>query len=613
MSPGEYSRDPVSRPLGDFPPMNRTDGTKRHDAAVPQSKKFGIVSEMDSGTLHSRSSSLIKRNATATLGFRFMISASSQYHRLSNLKAALIFSAATLLSLSPGRAVNYERSDMVPPRLVREFRGVWIATVANIDWPSESGLSTASQQQELLGILDRAVQLKLNAVIFQVRPACDAMYASSLEPWSEYLTGTMGRAPVPFYDPLAFALDQAHRRGLELHAWFNPYRALHKSHAGGVSPNHISRTRPQLVKRCGDYLWLDPGEREVQDYALSVVMDVVKRYDIDGVHFDDYFYPDRGEAGADPDFPDNASWMKSGMAGKMSRDDWRRGNVNAFIERVYNSIKAAKPWVKFGVSPHGIWRPGHPPQIKGFDSYARIYADSRKWLATGWVDYFAPQLYWPIESREQNFPLLLNWWAQQNLKSRHLWPGLAAYKAEEWAPEEIPNQIRLARKQFGVTGCALFNASSLYHNQPLMEKLKHELNTESALMPASPWLSTSRPANPVLSMSGLARGQLRLWIGESSLDLPSRWWLLQTCSDGKWTTEILPGATRIKVFDNAQPDVIAVTRIDRFGNASEATVLKKQTSAPDAHEIRPAMAPVPPEKKKPVKSLNSPHEHSGKQ
>jgi uncharacterized lipoprotein YddW (UPF0748 family) len=542
-----------------------------------------------------------------------MIPASSHNHRLPSLKFALIFSSITLLFTSSARDVIYERSDMIPPRPAREFRGVWIATVANIDWPSESGLSTAAQQQELLTLLDRALQLKLNAVIFQVRPACDAMYASPLEPWSEYLTGTMGRAPVPFYDPLAFAVDQAHRRGLELHAWFNPYRALHKSHAGGVSPNHISRSRPQLVKRCGDYLWLDPGEREVQNYALSVVMDVVKRYDIDGVHFDDYFYPDRGEAGADPDFPDNASWLKSGMAGKMSRDDWRRGNVNTFIERAYDSIKAAKPWVKFGVSPHGIWRPGHPPQIKGLDSYARIYADSRKWLANGWIDYFAPQLYWPIDSREQNFPLLLNWWAQQNLKGRHLWPGLAAYKAEEWAPEEIPNQIRLSRKQFGVTGWALFNASSLYHNQPLMEKLRQEINPEPALVPASPWLSTSPPAKPGLSTSGLAGGHLRLWIAESSLDPPSRWWLLQTCSAGKWTSEILPAATRTKAFDTAQPDVIAVTRIDRFGNASEATVLKKRTSLPATPEITPAKAPVPREKKKPAKPVNSPHERAGKQ
>jgi uncharacterized lipoprotein YddW (UPF0748 family) len=541
-----------------------------------------------------------------------MICSRPRRTRLSNASALLICCLATLLPASPGRAVNYERSDLVPPRPPREFRGLWVATVANIDWPSESGLSTTAQQQELLTILDRAAQLKLNAVIFQVRPACDAMYASTIEPWSEYLTGAMGRAPVPFYDPLAFAVEQAHRRGLELHAWFNPYRALHKSHAGGVSPNHITKTRPQLAKRCGDYLWLDPGEREVQDYTLSVVLDVVKRYDIDAVHFDDYFYPDRGEAGTEPDFPDDASWRRSGMAGRMSRDDWRRQNVNTFIERVYDSIKATKPWVKFGVSPHGIWRPGHPASVKGQDAYARLYADSRKWLANGWLDYFSPQLYWPIDSREQSFPALLSWWSQQNLNHRHLWPGLAAYKAGDWAPDEIPGQIRLIRKQPGATGFALFNASSLLHNRSLMDQVRQEVNLEPALVPASPWLSTSRPANPALFLSGLASGHLRLWIGESSSDPPSRWWLLQTCTDGRWTTEILPATTRARIFDDARPDVIAVTRIDRFGNASGATVLARSTGTTRPPEASPAQAPESRKSKPPPRPLKSPHEYSGK-
>jgi uncharacterized lipoprotein YddW (UPF0748 family) len=182
-------------------------------------------------------------------------------------------------------------ASLTPPKPEREFRGVWIATVDNIDWPSKKDLSTAEQKAELIVLLDRAAKLKLNAVIFQVRPQCDALYASQFEPWSEFLTSQMGKAPSPFWDPLAFVIAEAHKRGLELHAWFNPYRALHPAAKGPVSANHISKAKPQLVRSYGKYLWLDPGEREVQEHSLAVVMDVVKRYDVDGIHFDDYFYP----------------------------------------------------------------------------------------------------------------------------------------------------------------------------------------------------------------------------------------------------------------------------------------------------------------------------------
>src|SRR5215510_6533664 len=191
-----------------------------------------------------------------------------------------------------GAAVSYRPSSQVrPPAPPREFRGLWIATVKALDWPSRPGLPSQQQKAELIALLEQAKRVRLNAVFFQVRPACDALYPSKLEPWSEYLTGTMGKAPEPFYDPLAFAIEEAHRRGLELHAWFNPYRALHTNAKSPPSANHISKTKPHLVQRYGGYLWLDPGEKEVQDYSLSVVMDVVKRYDVDGIHFDDYFYP----------------------------------------------------------------------------------------------------------------------------------------------------------------------------------------------------------------------------------------------------------------------------------------------------------------------------------
>ena len=464
----------------------------------------------------------------------------------------------------------------MPPILDREFRGVWIATAANIDWPSKPGLSTAQQKAELVSLLNRAADLKLNAIIFQVRPACDALYESKIEPWSEYLTGAMGKAPEPFYDPLAFAIQEAHKRGMELHAWFNPYRALHKSHVGNISAGHISKTHPELVRSYGEYLWLDPGEREVQEYSLRVVMDVVKRYDIDGVQFDDYFYPD--PSGVNRDFPDEASWRKYGSAGKLTRGDWRRENVNAFISRVYSSIKAAKPWVKFGIAPFGIWRPGDPPQITGSDAYNKLYADSRKWLVNGWVDYFSPQLYWRIEQKEQSFPVLLNWWAQQNVRHRNLWPGIStAYNiSQEWKAGEIPDQIRLMRKQAGADGYIFYNASSLLTNSPRGSALQHTLQTtlnpQPALVPASPWLGDTRPAKPVLSAADISNG-LRLDWNAGTNASSIRWWVVQTKSFGNWKTEILPRETTSQNL-NGRPEALAVTAVDRVGYASPPRVLE---------------------------------------
>jgi uncharacterized lipoprotein YddW (UPF0748 family) len=504
--------------------------------------------------------------------------------RQNNLVMRHLFLAALLLlPVFRGRAAGYQESLAAPPKPEREFRGVWIATVANIDWPSKPGLSTVQQKAELISLLNRAQQLKLNAIIFQVRPACDAMYPSQLEPWSEYLTGVMGKGPAPHYDPLAFVIEQAHARGMELHAWFNPYRALHKSHTGNIARSHISKTHPELVRSYGDYLWLDPGEREVQEYSLRVVMDVVKRYDIDGVQFDDYFYPD--PTGVNRDFPDEASWKKFGAGGKLTRGDWRRENVNAFISRVYTSIKAAKPWVKFGVAPFGIWRPGDPPQITGSDAYNKYYADSRKWLVSGWVDYFSPQLYWRIGQKEQSFPVLLDWWAQQNSKHRHLWPGMsAAYAvAQNWSAAEIPDQIRLIRKQPGESGYIFYNASSLFadvpHARDLQRALATNLNQEPALIPASPWLQDTKPLRPNFSAIDTPNGTRLHWSSGGTNSVSVHRWVVQTKSPGGWNTEIFPGEVLSEKL-NSKPEIVSVTAIDRVGNASAAHVLEIRKDPP---------------------------------
>jgi len=468
-----------------------------------------------------------------------------------------------------------------PPPAPREFRGVWVASVSNIDWPSQPGLSTQEQKDELLGILDRAAALRLNAVILQVRPAADALYASPLEPWSDYLTGRMGKAPDPWYDPLEFAVTEAHRRGLELHAWFNPYRAHHPSSKSRPSASHISVANPELVKRYGSMLWMDPGEPEVRGRTLQVVLDVVRRYDIDGVHIDDYFYPykEKDSRGRVMDFPDAASWRKYVRSGgRLSRDDWRRANVDSLIHSVYVGIKAAKPWVKFGISPFGVWRPGYPPITEGkFDSYAELYGDSRKWVLNGWADYFTPQLYWPITRPDLSYPVLLEWWVEQNAKGRHIWPGNYLDKVNDsptgWPAQELLDQIAATRAQRGATGNVYFSMRSfMYGRDGLPEKLVAGPYASEALVPASPWLDSVAPLPPVVRVGrDAATGATTVSLEPQGTE--STWlWLVRTRVGSEWTTDVVPGLLRFYTIPRAASgvaaDELAVSAIDRTGNES---------------------------------------------
>ena len=373
----------------------------------------------------------------------------------------------------------------------RELRGVWVATVGNLDWPSAPGLSATRQQEELVTLLDTLAALNANAVIFQVRAAADALYPSALEPWSEVLSGTQGVPPEPLWDPLAFAIESAHARGLELHAWFNPYRARPATSISPAAADHISRRRPDLVKAYGKQLWMDPGEEDVAAHSLAVILDVVKRYDVDGIHLDDYFYPypEKDAAGNVVEFPDEPSFARYvASGGALGREDWRRWNVNKFVKRLHDDVKAVKKNVRVGISPFGIWRPGRPAQVKGFDAYEEISADARTWLQRGWVDYLAPQLYWPIDQREQSFPALLAWWAGQNTVGSFLWPGLAAFHVGEdgrgWPAGEIAEQIRRTRAQPGVTGHILFSARALLENRGgIATELRKDVWAEPAELP----------------------------------------------------------------------------------------------------------------------------------
>ncbi len=365
----------------------------------------------------------------------------------------------------------------------QEFRGVWVATVNNLDWPSRPGLSTEEQKRELMALLDCMAATHLNAVIFHVRPNTDALYSSEIEPWSDYLTGELGKAPEPFYDPLAFAVEEAHKRGIELHAWLNPYRSRDPLTIPIASTRHIARTHPQFIYPYGRYYWLDPGEPAVRDYVVSVVRDIVRRYDVDAVHFDDYFYP---YPEADAEFPDEAAWRRHGAG--LSRNDWRRKNVDDLVEQVARAIKQEKPGVSFGISPFGIWRPGHPRSVRGLDAYDRIYADSRKWLQSGWVDYLSPQLYWAISAPQQRFSDLLHWWRRQNRAHRKIWPGLGAHRVANNRPngftaDEIVNQINRIRRERGVDGWILFSARVLMNDRGGLTDRLRELNGHKVPVP----------------------------------------------------------------------------------------------------------------------------------
>jgi uncharacterized lipoprotein YddW (UPF0748 family) len=486
----------------------------------------------------------------------------------------------------------YQPVMVSPPAPPREFRGAWISVVAsNQDWPSQPGLPVERQKAELISLLDRAARLHFNAVILQVRPSCDALYASPIEPWSERLTGTMGRAPEPFYDPLAFAIQEAHKRGLELHAWFNPFRALHPLSKSIVAPNHITKTHPELVREYDTQFWLDPGEPAVREYVLRVVMDVVRRYDVDGVTFDDYFYPYpvKNALGRKLDYPDDASWQKYGLRSGLPRDDWRRQNVDQFVQSVYQSIKAAKPWVKFGISPFGIWRPGYPKSVKGLDAYASLYADSRLWLASGWVDYFAPQLYWPADAPQQSFPVLLNWWAAQNVKGRHLWPGLNdANVGKEWEPEEIARQIGTDRQQ-STSGEIHFHLRDVLEKPALANIVRAEYS-QPALVPASPWLNPFSPGRPRISATTTGSNLVVRWAMATN-EIPESWVLQYRGTNNNWTTQILPANQTGGVFARSQPDLISISAVNRFGNISPPAAVQKITTQPPPPTWTPPSAP----------------------
>jgi uncharacterized lipoprotein YddW (UPF0748 family) len=456
--------------------------------------------------------------------------------------ATLLITSCTQLPVgsdanqSPALHCEGAQSSQCPPASPREFRAAWIATVANIDWPSKSTLTVNEQKAEIIAIVNRAANLNLNALVLQVRPSADAIYPSTLEPWTEFLTGAQGRAPVPAYDPLSFWIEESHKRGIELHAWFNPYRARHSMAKSANTAGHIAMRQPQIVKSYGTQQWMDPGEPQSAKHTLAVILDVVRRYDIDAVHMDDYFYPYpvRSSELAIPanngltssatttpeseiDFPDDAAWLtyvRSG--GKMTRADWRRNNVNQLVEQIHYAVKKEKTWVKFGISPFGIGKPDkRPTGIVGFSQYDKLYADVEHWMSKGWFDYLVPQLYWAIDPPEQAFATLLDYWHRANVRQRHIYSGLYTSRIDDtprsWLPSELVNQIALARKRSEPAGHVHYSMIAIMQNRKGIADQLQDVYKNPALMPAAKWMTPSRttPNISQIDIGALADNQRR--------------------------------------------------------------------------------------------------------
>ena len=356
-------------------------------------------------------------------------------------KSVITLSTIASLAASFLLTCSTPTTEISPPK--REFRAVWVATFHNIDWPSTKGLDPDTQRKEFLTLVDEQQANGMNALVVQVRPAGDAFYDSKLTPWSEYLTGTQGKKPEPYYDPLAYMVQVAHSRNMEFHAWFNPFRAVSHEKFSSVSSLNISKQHPEWIMKNGRQLYLNPGIPEVRDHVVEVILEVVRNYDIDGLHFDDYFYPYKD---ASNPFDDSQTFAL--YKGEMEDiNAWRRHNIDRFIEQLSDSLKQIKPYIKFGVSPVGIWRnktqdPRGSNTRVSYTAYDVLYADVRKWLKQGWVDYVAPQLYWSMNNPRASYHNLLPWWSDNSF-GRHLYIGQAVYKtkANESGPWKNPNQL----------------------------------------------------------------------------------------------------------------------------------------------------------------------------
>ncbi|MEA2043709.1 MAG: family 10 glycosylhydrolase [Bacteroidota bacterium] len=392
----------------------------------------------------------------------------------------------------------------------QEMRGVWVATTKNIDYPSSAFLTVEQQKAEFIDMLNLFESLNINAVMLQVRPAADAFFPSRYEPWSEWLTGVQGKAPNPYYDPLKFMIKECRKRGIEFHAWVNPFRAVANIETADVTADHVSNRRPDWVFTYGINKYFNPGIPEVRHYINNVVCDIVRRYDVDGIHFDDYFYPypTKDENRKFISVPDYDTYIKYGKDFD-NIDNWRRNNLNVFIRSMNDSIKAIRADIKFGIAPSGVWRnKSRDPKgsdTRGFAHYDYLYADVLTWLKNEWIDYVAPQLYWSIGHKYADYQTLVDWWSK-NCYNRHLYIGHGVYMADtnaadkNWRnPSQLPEQMRINKRTKKVSGSIFYKASALQRNaMGFNDSLKTHFYASYSKTPEMPWLLTAADTTAVI-------------------------------------------------------------------------------------------------------------------
>jgi len=488
-----------------------------------------------------------------------------------------------------------------------EFRAVWIATVANIDWPIKNTDSVAKQKADFLEILDTYKKLNYNVVIVQIRTSGDALYPTTLAPWSKYLTGKQGKAPVPYYDPLEWMIEEAHNRGFEFHAWFNPYRATMDLNTAELNRNHDVIKHPEWMIKYSDKYYYNPALPEVQKHLITVIEEVVANYDIDAVHFDDYFYPYRIKG---LEFNDTASYKKYGKG--LSREDWRRDNVNTYLKNTYTAIKNLKPWVQFGISPFGVWRnksvdPKGSDTQAGQTNYDDLYADPMAWMEGNYIDYLLPQLYWSIDHPKASYAKLAKWWSENTNNNTALYIGNGSYKInndsdKKWSnPTEIPNQIDLTRGFNNINGNAFFSAKWFVNKNNAVTQL---LQDNQYQYPALPYV-VPNSRKEVLDTPIITNINNQSPTTIVTLDFPKQ---------SKIRYVMVYGATHKNQIDITNPSQIidkihianssdsitvdipklylekhnncALTFIDYFGNESQATLLKASNKKTITNENR---------------------------
>ncbi|TFV93263.1 glycoside hydrolase [Algoriphagus kandeliae] len=478
------------------------------------------------------------------------------------------------------------------PEPVREFRGVWIATVVNIDWPESGSDSWEKQKADFLKLLDYYQGLNFNAAIVQIRAAGDAFYPSNFAPWSKYLTGQEGKAPQTLENPLSWMIRETHLRGMEFHAWLNPYRATFDTKTELLSPDHDFFIHPDWMLKYGTKYYYNPGLPDVKEHLKKIIHEVVSNYDIDAIHFDDYFYPYKVP---NQEFPDQSTYQKFKKPGQ-SIEDWRRENVNTLVKEVYETLKTTKPWVQFGISPFGVWRnkdkdPNGSATQAGQTNFDDLYADPLAWMKNGWIDYLIPQIYWSMDYSLASYRVLTDWWDQRSFGTA-IYIGNGPYKIRDNAdiawnnPQELIRQVVYTRTLPTLGGNSYFSAKSLFSkNRDVADMLRTELYEKPVLPPAFEPKEQVEIVKPKVQELQFKDGQSHLEL-ESPLDPAIRYLVFQESNDLEKLKDVpiqklWVGGSRAKSLQISSTNsrYLAIQWLDHFGRLVESQIIQNLNSS----------------------------------